>query len=276
MLDPCPDTIGGDIPQAHGLLPHIAYNSSGKATILLIHGGFSAGSEWDLIVPHLSRSFHLLIPDLPAHGQSRHIIPFSLEHCSRLLSQLIKEKAKNGVAHVVGISLGALVTIDLASRYPDAVRSVFVSGYEVFPTSRFTPYMPYVVWIMLRPQDLVPRPVARWLMDGTDVRRGDQSIYKLDLCRQIVNTLNTDQWPSSWPARTLIVAAGKRGFLPSNDHPQDARRLMQIGNKANPDTVAVTHPLMRHAWDRQAPLLFAETARAWIEGEELPSGFQRL
>jgi hypothetical protein len=83
-------------------------------------------------------------------------------------------------------------------------------------------------------------------------------------------------WPSPWAARTLIVAAGKRGILPTCDNPQDAVKLMEIGRERNPDTLAVTHPEMRHPWNLQAPELFAETARAWFGREEIPSGFKFL
>jgi hypothetical protein len=51
---------------------------------------------------------------------------------------------------------------------------------------------------------------------------------------------------------------------------------MEIGGERNPDTIAVTHPAMRHPWNRRAPELFAETARAWFEREEIPDGLKKL
>jgi hypothetical protein len=51
---------------------------------------------------------------------------------------------------------------------------------------------------------------------------------------------------------------------------------MEIGRERNPGTIAVIHPAMRHPWNRQAPMLFAETARAWFEEGEIPSGFEKL
>ncbi|KAK9240838.1 alpha/beta-hydrolase [Lipomyces kononenkoae] len=252
------------------LLHYTAHNPCGKSTIVLIHGACASGQDWDLVVPHLSESYHLLVPDMPGHGQCRKLTPFTVEYSSRLLERLIRKHAVNGRAHIVGHSLGAHIAIN---PYPQVVDAVFVSGYEVFPRTIFTRLMPYAFWTEHRIENLIPRPVIRWLIDGTDIPRGEPHSCSLDLCRQAVPAIIESEWPSPWPARTLIVAAGKSGVVPSNDHPQDAIKLMGIGRLRNPDTIAFTHPAMRHPWNRQAPKLFAETARAWFE---ISSGFEKL
>ena len=257
------------------ILPHDSYNEDNNATVLFIHGAFSSREEWDMVEPYIS-GYHLLIPDLPGHAKSRNITPFSVAYSARLLAKLIKEKAISGIAHVVGLSLGAHVAIALASHYPEFVRTVFVSGFEVFPPSRLSPYVPYIIWTMQRIENLVPRRLVSWLMDGAHIRRTNTITCTLALCRQIVNPMNTDKWPSPWPARTLIVAAGKGGIVPSSDHPHDAVRLAEIGRQSNRETEARTNSLARHPWNRQIPLLFAEAVQRWIEGRDLPSSFSKL
>ncbi len=113
-------------------------------------------------------------------------------------------------------------------------------------------------------------------MDGTDIPRGDPETCTVELYRHIIPILTTSTWPSPWPARTLIVAAGKGGIIPSHDHPHDAVKLMEIGRELNAKTVAVTHPEMRHPWNRQDPVLFAKTAQSWFVGEDIPKGFEKL
>jgi pimeloyl-ACP methyl ester carboxylesterase len=257
------------------LLHYTTSNPSGKSTILLIHGAFVSGFNWDLVVPHLT-SYHLLIPDLPGHGQSRNITPFSVESSSRLVAALIRKHAVNGRAHIVGHSLGAHVAINLASSYSELVDALFISGFEIYPQAALSRFMPYAMWTENRIQNLIPRPLISWLMDGTDIPHGDPRTCTMDLCRQIILPMTETTWPSPWPARTLIVAAGKGGIIPSRDHPHDAVKLMKIGRERNPGTIAVIHPAMRHPWNRQAPMLFAETARAWFEEGEIPSGFEKL
>ena len=246
--------------------------SSSNSTILLIHGAFSSGAEWDLVTPYLSDAYHLLLPDLPAHGRSEDVVPFSKELSARLLAELIGERALGGKAHVIGISLGAHVAIELASKYPQIVSAVFVSGYEVFASSQ---NIALGLWVSNRIESAIPRPVVRWLMDDTDILPGNCS---LSLSRAVAQALciNEEQWPSPWPARTLIVAAGKSGILPTADHPQDAIKLWDIGRKANKDSKAYTHADMRHPWNRQAPELFAQTAKKWFEQAVVPDGFKEL
>lgn len=259
------------------ILPHTTLNPNGKTTIIFIHGAFSERGEWNLVTPFLSDEYHLLIPDLPGHGESEKIAPFSIKTSSALLAKLLREKAHNGIAHVVGLSLGAHVGIDLISQYPELIDRAFVSGFQVFPSSALSSYIPHILWLSQRVEGSIPLPIKRWLMDGTDIRPDESGGPSMALCRQIAAPIagGTD-WPEPWPAATLIVAAGKSGILPTADHPHDAKKLAEIGKQLNAETVAMTHPKMRHPWHRQAPLLFAETAKAWIEATELPSGFNRL
>ena len=36
---------------------------------LLLHGAMTGGPEWDLVIPHFSERYHLLVPDLPLTQQ---------------------------------------------------------------------------------------------------------------------------------------------------------------------------------------------------------------
>lgn len=200
--------------------------------------------------------------------------PFSVEYSSRLLAQLIGTHAINGKAHIIGHSLGAHGAVNLASKYPELIDNVFVSGFEIYPPSTLSNFAPYAILAEHYTQKIIPQSLVKWLMDGTDIPRGTPP--PLDLCRQIAVPMISNTWPSSWPARTLIVAAGKGGIVPSKDHPTDAVKLRDIGRPQNEETIAVTHAEMRNPWNRQAPRLFAEVARAWFEGKDIPDGFVEL
>jgi pimeloyl-ACP methyl ester carboxylesterase len=252
------------------------FNQAGSTTVVLIHGALVSGSYWDLVCPHFASSYHLLVLDLPCHGKSRAIAPFTVDASARLIANVIRAHAVGGVAHIIGHSLGAKIAIHLAATEPSLASSVFVSGFEIFPRTAVTPYIPYAFWAMSRLENCLPRSWLRWAMDGADLPRNDPDTCTLDLCRQIISPDNPTEWPAPWPARTLIVAAGKGGLIPTSDHPHDALRLMQIGRELNPETIAYTHPQMRHPWNRQAPKLFAKTAEAWFEGRVLPEGFVKL
>jgi pimeloyl-ACP methyl ester carboxylesterase len=243
-----------------------------KPTILLIHGAFTTAADWQPVISHLGQSFHILAPDLPGHGSAGGT--FTLDNTADALYTLIQKSAVSKKAHIVGHSLGAQVAIRLAEKYPSVVDHMAVSGFEIYPSLPSSDRLSYILWTMSRVENLVPRPVIRWLMDGTDIGRHSPS---LELCRQVAENMKTARYPVAWPAPTLIIAAGRGGLVPSYDHPEDAKKLASIGHEMNDKTLAVTHPLMRHPWNRQNPLLFANTVRGWIGGDySVPVGFERL
>ncbi|CAI7655329.1 unnamed protein product [Penicillium glandicola] len=256
-------------------ISHLSWNNSGHVSIVLIHGAFVTGSWWDLVVPYLSTKYHVLAPDLPGHGQASQQ-EFSIQSAVELVAQLIRDKAIHSHAHIIGHSLGARVAIQLACAYPDLVQSVFVSGFGSIPRTVFTPCIPPAVWAMQRVENLIPRSVLRWAMDGTDIPHTNTSLSTLTLCQQIMAPSPELQWPSPWAARTLIVVAGKGGLVPSADNKQIALQLMKTGREGNPESIAYVHPDMRHPWNRQSPRLFADTAEAWIEEKDMPGGFEKL
>ncbi|KAJ5722172.1 hypothetical protein N7488_000207 [Penicillium malachiteum] len=254
-------------------IPHSSWNPDNTTTIILIHGAFASSTWWDLVIPHLPQ-YHILAPDLPGHGKSLEK-EFSIQESMKTITQLIRTHAKDSHAHVVGHSLGARVAIHIAETDPTLVDSVFISGYGSLPQTSLTPYLPYAVWMTQRLENLVPRSLIRWAMDGTDIPRIDTRLSTLRLCQSVM-TLDETKGPEPWSVRTCIIAAGKGGLVPSADSRSVALRLLEIGRLGNESTVAFWHPDMRHPWNRQDPGLFADSVRAWIEGRALPGGFEMI
>ncbi|TKA62611.1 hypothetical protein B0A55_11251, partial [Friedmanniomyces simplex] len=129
--DEAAEAVGEETTTA---LPFTEMNNDATATIVFIHGAFTDRRDWDQVAPHLS-NYHLLLPDLPSHGQANHIEPFSKQLSARLLADLIRQHAKGGRAHIIALSLGAFVAIELASVNPDVVDEMFISGLKVMPAS---------------------------------------------------------------------------------------------------------------------------------------------
>ncbi|EME44427.1 hypothetical protein DOTSEDRAFT_130803 [Dothistroma septosporum NZE10] len=257
-------------------LPHNCVNEKNDQTVLLIHGAFGSRADWDLVAPHLT-TYHLLISDLLSHGAAQHMQPFSEGYAADLLAMLVAKKAHGSKAHVVGWSLGASIATSLASRHPTVVNSVVITGYGRLLRTRFTPCLPYALWIEQRIENMMPRSVVRWLTDGADLKPADTKLMTTELNRQIfVDGMSDDAWPSSWPAKTLIIAATKRGIIPSDDNADTAKRLAAIGSQTNKETYAVAHAGMRHPWPRQSPVLSAETVRSFLTVQGLPEAYQRL
>ncbi|EMD00692.1 hypothetical protein BAUCODRAFT_180153 [Baudoinia panamericana UAMH 10762] len=262
-------------------LPFTSLNDNAKATILLIHGAFGDRHGWDKVTPSLI-DYHLLLPDLPGHGEAAHLA-FSNPLSAKLLSELIHRHAKGRRANVIGFSLGLHVAVELATLYPEVVNEIFISGLKMMPVSLAKGIGPYALLANSYLEDITPQWLISWLMDqppDVDVHNRPRHRKTVAHCRAILEVITTadkgGQWPGPWPARTCIICAGKSGILPTADHPHDAVKLRDIGRKRNAEDVAFTHPLMRHPWCEQDPKLFADAARSWFEHQPLPIGFVEL
>jgi pimeloyl-ACP methyl ester carboxylesterase len=121
-------------------LPYTGLNVGAELTILLIHGAFSSCTEeWNKVTPHLSE-YHLILPDL--YKRAKGSPQSSSKTSARQLASLIKRKAIYGKAHVVGFSLGAHVAVRLITTYSSVIRTAFITGYNVFPSTNPT-FMTY-------------------------------------------------------------------------------------------------------------------------------------
>lgn len=275
--------VSKDIVEQYCALPHREQNQTGRSTIVFIHGAFDGSLSWDIATPYLPKAsaYHLILPDMPSHGIASAIKPFSITIAAHLISELITRRAHNGIAKLVGLSLGADVALRIASDFPSVVdkNGVFVSGASTpIPREQNTTafqYLPHAAWLSQRIEWLVPRPLIRSLMDGADLPRQNLSNCPLELNKQIFAPEDS-KWPSPWPARTLIAAAGKRDILPTDDNADTARRLAEFGRKGNGETLAVVHYGMRHPWSMQAPELFTEPADAWFREGRVIEGFVPL
>lgn len=91
--------------------------------LVLVHGGSQNAHTWDTVALGLGRS--LLAVDLPGHGHSswRDDAAYSPASMADDLAEVMRVHAPNA-SIVVGMSLGGLTSLALASRAPDLVRSL--------------------------------------------------------------------------------------------------------------------------------------------------------
>lgn len=111
----------------------ISYSVSGKGVpVVLIHGFLSSGFiNWDLpgTTKLLAKTNRVICIDMPAHGGSDKPTsadkygPELVEHVIRLMNHLKIKKA-----HVVGYSMGGIITAKLLVKHPDRVLSGTLAG----------------------------------------------------------------------------------------------------------------------------------------------------
>lgn len=93
--------------------------------ILWIHGYSLDSRIWDEIWAHLPAWHHIGI-DLPGHGQSRPLLPgLGLPALARSLGRFAVEQK---VQHLVGLSFGGMVALQISIEYPNAFASLVLGA----------------------------------------------------------------------------------------------------------------------------------------------------
>jgi pimeloyl-ACP methyl ester carboxylesterase len=103
---------------------HVEPAAGAGEPVVLVHGGWTDHSTWAAIVPPLARSFRVVSYDRRGHSLSeRGSGPAARREHEADLAALI-EALGEGPAHLVGSSYGASMSLALAGRRPELVRSV--------------------------------------------------------------------------------------------------------------------------------------------------------
>jgi pimeloyl-ACP methyl ester carboxylesterase len=110
---------------AHVNGTRLHYVSAGEGEpLVLVHGGWSDLTTWELVVPALAEHFHVVAYDRRGHGRSeRPSTQGSRREDEDDLAALI-DHLGSGPAHVAGNSFGALIAIGLATRRPELFRTL--------------------------------------------------------------------------------------------------------------------------------------------------------
>ena len=81
-------------------------------TIIFLHGGGIAGWMWDKQVEAF-QDYHCIIPDLPEHGKSIEVKPFTMQSAADMIIDIIKNQSHKKKR----ISLEFLLELKLSSRF---------------------------------------------------------------------------------------------------------------------------------------------------------------
>lgn len=96
------------------------------ATLLLLHGIGNNGHSWDTIVHQLPDNVRIVTIDLLGFGRSPrpHRIEYSAHEQARSILRTYLSLGIPGRVIIVGHSLGALIAVELAKRYPLLAKSL--------------------------------------------------------------------------------------------------------------------------------------------------------
>ena len=252
----------------------LAIREAGEAdlpTVVLLHGVGGNGSMWTDLMAGLS-GYHCLAPDLPGHGRSRAIAWKSRAESARLVTRLIEERATDGTAHVVGLSLGGSIALELLATCPDLLGHVIVDGCGALHSPLAGPMK---IGVSVISPFLGFAPVARLIGRAFGVTPGDgldafvaqmQAVDARSFRRAFADANDMRLTPQLLAAScpTLLVA-GERELK----HVRASNRLL---SERMPHAEARMMPGASHGWGpAQFPDIHRRMVAAWIEGRLLPA-----
>lgn len=117
---------------------HSVYTATGnkpldgeKDSVVFVHGAGQDHTVWVLPIRYFARhGRNILAPDLPGHGNSEGPPLTSIEEMAEWIIRIM-DTAGLQTAAVVGHSMGSLVSLEAATRYPDRVRAIALVGTSV-------------------------------------------------------------------------------------------------------------------------------------------------
>lgn len=125
-----------EIKKASVAETEIAYLDEGKGeTIVLLHGFCGSSRYWEEVVPALSKSYRVIVPDLPGHGETPVITKeYSIDDLADYVHKLLVSLSLDHVA-MFGHSLGGYITAAFAEKYPNNLKGFSLVHSTAFPDS---------------------------------------------------------------------------------------------------------------------------------------------
>ncbi len=97
--------------------------------IVLVHGWAMQSGLWRSFAKELAKSYQVTLIDLPGHGRSGAVTPFTLETVSEALVDAIPDEPSCWL----GWSLGAAFVLEIARRFPGRVdKLILLAGTPCF------------------------------------------------------------------------------------------------------------------------------------------------
>lgn len=97
-----------------------SYGAHHAQTIVLLHGWAMHSGVWQHFAETLAQDYRVICVDLPGHGHSLPLQPFTLDNLARHIMQAVTVDA----AYWVGWSLGGLVATTVATQFPKQVKGL--------------------------------------------------------------------------------------------------------------------------------------------------------
>jgi pimeloyl-ACP methyl ester carboxylesterase len=258
--------------------------------VLFIHGAAGASWSWRDVTPRLPE-FYCIAADMPEHGKSMRNAAFTIDSTTEQMLDLSNTLSPTRKVHVVGLSVGAQVALEMLSRAPERIASAIASGVQALelPGYRMGMYSE-TVWALIYALGISPwKNNDAWIHWNMRALSGiPETLF--DEYRQNFQSLTRDSWSKP-------MAENYRFRLPPHLNTVDVPVLLVAGDKETTDVLPTVKALLpmvpgaraalagngrgwsteqQHNWPMNDPALFAQMVREWVTRREITDGLKPL
>lgn len=233
--------------------------------LLFLHGGNVAGWMWGMQLPAFG-DYRQLVPDLPGFGASNDEHWESIGATADRVAELIAERAPEG-AHVVGLSLGSSVAVELAARHPKLVRSLFLASAQLAPPRRRSMLLARAMLRFWEQRGFWTSTARSYGLRGEDADLFVET--GLGIRRETAVAIY-EEIRRGTPAATLArVTAPAMAAAGGRDSAAIHRDSLDRLAAEVPNALRAVAPGMHHQWNIEDVELFNAALRTWLTSREV-------
>ena len=258
--------------RVNDLRMHYDVQGSGPP-LLLVHGLGSSHNDWFAQQAVFKQTHTVIAPDLRGHGATdKPRGPYTIPQMARDLAALLNELGLPP-AHVVGLSMGAMVSLQLAHDVPRAVRTLTVVNcdpeYRLNTPRRWLSYLVRLLLVRLFGPEVLGRILAPRLLPGpdqADLRRTFIQRYRQNDTHALVASIRAI---AGWSIDEQLDAIRQPALIVASQHDYTAVDRKAIFARQMPDARLAVLPAAHHAVPVERPALFNHQLRAFLAEVDL-------
>ncbi len=240
-------------------------------TIIFLHGSAMAGWIWEGQLKEFG-DYHCVVLDLPEHGKSSNIKPFSINKSAEMISDIIRNNTCNGKAHLVGISIGAQIILQILSKNPELVDHAIISGtltQNISRTESLLKLLDYTVTLYepvknmdfflkanMRTYNMPKHHFDKFKESTLHIKNDSLNrILKENMIFEMPDGLEKIEVP-------VLVMTGEKDYKIIKESAEDLLASLQISE-------GYIAPKVGHLWNLEDSNLFNWILRRWITNKSL-------